>query len=237
VAICIFDTETTSLNGDVVEFGSVVILDSGKKFHFNERCKPSEPISDGAYQTHGISDADVEHCRSSRTVVTEWYNDIHELALQEHEEIVLCAHNLAFDARIIKQHIDIQGIKQFCSLLAARKVYPDLPSKKLGDLYAKLGFTETVKAHSALDDCIMVERILPKFVPNYYQEAVVQMQRKAELDAIPPKFLETVNFGKKNKGKAFKDVSKSDLIWIYENMTNNKDAVYTAGVLLGKEQR
>lgn len=231
--ICIFDTETTSYKGDVVEFGSVIITDSGEKYHFNERCKPNEPISEGAFKIHGISEADVENCRSSNEVVTEWFQDVKELALKVHEEFVLCAHNLSFDASIIKQHVDITGVKQFCSLLTARRVFPDLPSKALGDLYASFGFTEEVKAHSALDDCIMLERIIPKLAPNYYAEAVFQMREKAERDAMPPKLLKTVTFGK-HKGKLWEDVPQDYLVWA-NTKCDNKDAAYTAGVILGKK--
>jgi len=240
--LVIFDTETTSLYGDVVELGSIILTDSGKRFIFNERCKPVEPIHPKAQAVHGISDADLAGCRTSETVVMEWLQDIKDLALQEHEEFVLCAHNLAFDTRMVSRHIDLVGTKKFCSLNLTRRIFPDITSKSLEPLYAYLGFTEVVKAHSAIDDCLMVERVLPKLTSNYYHEAMFQKERieaeereEAIKSATPAKMLKVVEFGTKNKGKLFTDVSQRDLLWMYENMLNNKDVVYTAGVLLGKQ--
>jgi DNA polymerase-3 subunit epsilon len=239
--ICIFDTETTGFKGDVMELGSVIITDTGEMYHFNERCKPIEPVSKGAFETHGISDEDVADCRSSSVVVNEWFNDIKELALRVKEDVVFCAHNLVFDMGILKQHISLEPEKRVCSLEAARRLFPELPSKSLGDLYTYFGLKEEVKAHSALDDCLMVHRILPYLMSDYYAEAHYQLpfalekaRLKAIEDAKPPKMLERVLTGKKNKGKLFTDVTKSDLEWMYNNMLNNKDVIYTTGVLLGK---
>lgn len=227
--IVVFDTETAGFDGDICEFGSVIITDSGKRFSFNERAKPSVPISEGAYKTHGISDEDVAHCRPEKEVVLEWIQDVLDLAAKEQEEVVFCAHNLQFDQRMIKPFVDIQKHHKLCTLKLAKEMLPDNDNHKLGTLYAQFGQGNNHTAHSALDDCLMLAEILPKLLgPRTYYQA-------AKLQQIVPKMLQTIEFGK-HKGKAFNEVPKDYLEWIYSNHSN-VHAVFTAGVLLGKEQR
>lgn len=63
------DTETTSLDGFAVEI-AVVEVASGTVL-FDRRLNPGEPISEGARQIHGISDADVADCPSFAAVAGE----------------------------------------------------------------------------------------------------------------------------------------------------------------------
>lgn len=231
MALVIFDTETTSFTGDVVEFGSVIITDSGEKFHFNERCKPNEPIQEGAQKVHGISNEDVANCRPSHIVVQEWYNDVMDLR----EDLVFCAHNLQFDEGIIKQHVSLEHHKRFCSLYTARRLFPEITSKSLGPLYAHFGhILGEMNAHSALDDCIMLERVLPFLTKDYRAEAAFQGQKRID-NAKPPKLLDKVpDHFKNHGGKNFNDISEKDLTW-FRDSCKNKDVAYTAGVIL--EQR
>lgn len=221
MALIIFDTETTSLSGDIVELGSVIITQEGRRFHFNERCKPSEPISEGAFQTHGISDEDVEHCRPSSVVVNEWMQDL----LGLNEDLVFCAHNAQFDLRILSQHVNLSKHKQFCSLLLAKSRFPEAPNHKLSALYEWFDFPEPMKAHSALDDCLMLDKVLGVLLGNSTIYDIVLEQA--------PKMLDDVTFGK-HKGKKFADLPSDYLIWIRDNHSN-KDAVFTAEVLLGRQ--
>ena len=221
MALVIFDCETTSLSGDVVELGSVIITQSGEKFHFNERCKPiKEPISEGAFKCHGISNEDVEDCRPSHQVVAEWFQDLQDL----NEDLVFCAHNAAFDRRILSQHVNLNPYKHFCSLTLAKHRYPEAPNHKLTTLYEELGFTEEMKAHSALDDCIMLERILERLMGNDTIYDIVNEQL--------PKMLTEVTFGK-HSGKKFVDLPDDYLVWCRDKHSN-RNVAFTAGELLGR---
>ena len=227
--LAIFDTETSGFKGGVVELGSVILTDSGKRYTFHERCKPILPVEPGAYKTHGISDEDVANCRPQHDVLYNWVSDIVELSHEVQEEVVICAHNLQFDVRMIQQSVDLSQFKKVCSLEFARVALPDAEKHKLGFLYEYLGFTQAYNAHSALDDCLMLEQVLGKLMwftsKSYYDVAREQV--------MPPKIIPKVTFGK-HKGLKFEDVPRDYLSWIYDNH-DNKDAVYTAGVILGKE--
>lgn len=65
----VLDTETTSLDGFAVEI-AVLDVASGTVL-FDRRLHPGEPISDGARQVHGISDADVADCPRFAAVAGE----------------------------------------------------------------------------------------------------------------------------------------------------------------------
>lgn len=226
--LVILDTETSGFSGGVVELGSVIITDSGERYTFNERCYPIKPIEPGAQKIHGISMDDVENCRPQQVVLHEWLSDISELSHIFKEEVVLCAHNLSFDMRMLQQSVDLKGYKSFCSVILARQALPDAEKHKLEYLYNHLGFTETMNAHSALDDCLMLEAVLMRLLAitskSYYQVAQEQ--------DLPPKIIPKVTFGK-HKGKLFKDLPLDYLDWVHKNHSC-KDAAYTAGVVLGK---
>jgi len=224
MALVIFDTETSGFDGGIVELGSVIVTDAGDRYHFNERCKPHLPVTDGAFKVHGISNADVADCRPAQDVVEEWLNDVMSLG----EEVIFCAHNLQFDVRMLSHHISLKPYAKFCSLELAREKMPHVEKHKLGYLY-DLWFDEKMNAHSALDDCIMLERVLTKLLgtTSYYDIPASQVRE--------PKMLTVVPFGK-HKGLQFAEVPHDYLRWVYDKHSN-QDAAYTAGVLLGKEQR
>lgn len=229
--LVIFDTETSGYKCGICEFGSVIITDSGKQFGFNERAKPEVPISEEAYKIHGISNEDVANCRPEKVVVLEWYQDILNLAEQENEPVVFCAHKLDFDMRMVKPFVNLQSHIRFCSLTLAKEMLPDNESHKLGTLYDQFGKGLNHKAHSAYDDCLMLAEVLPKLLGprTYYQEAQIQLKRER-----PPKLLETVTYGK-YKGMKYVDLPLKQLNWLVENY-DDKDVVFTAQqVLNGKK--
>lgn len=57
--VVILDTETTDLHGEIIE---IAIIDIQGETVLNQRIKPQEAISDGAYQIHGISLDDLKDC-------------------------------------------------------------------------------------------------------------------------------------------------------------------------------
>lgn len=225
MSVVIFDTETSGFETGVVELGAVIITDSGQKFHFNERCKPSVPITPGAQKCHGISDADVENCRPDHEVIDEWMQDILGLG----EEPAFVAHNLQFDRRIIENYVSLKPFKRYCSLQVARDILPYHEKHKLEFLYETLGFSEKMNAHSALDDCIMLERVLTKLLGEVSRKTLAH-----HFASVPPKLLTKVTFSKEFKGQRYEDLPIKMLKWIVENH-DDRNAVHTAGVHLGKK--
>jgi DNA polymerase III epsilon subunit-like protein len=231
--IIYFDTETTGLKDpDVVELASVIVTDSGETYTFRELMKPSTPIEQGAENIHGISNEDVMDCRDSSVVTNEWFNDIKELAEQTGEQVIFCAHNLMFDKKVVQNHVSLQGYKSFCTLKLAKQLSKGgrllSDNNKLETLYNYFGFIEKHNAHSALDDCRMLQAVaselLKLFSPfhTYYDEANSQCTYQV---------LTTVDFGK-HKGKRFDELEKDYLQFIYDKFDDG-DKRHTAGVLLG----
>jgi DNA polymerase III epsilon subunit-like protein len=173
----IFDTETTGFGeADVVELASIMILDNGKRFEFRKLMKPEFPIHPKAEEIHGISNEQVANLQSSREVVIGWLEHVKAIALENKErEIVFGAHNLPFDLKIISRHVSIENEKKLCSLKLAKSLQLKAPDNKLGTLYEYFKFTERYNAHSALDDCLMTEKVMFKLFEqagrNYYEEA------------------------------------------------------------------
>ena len=76
------------------------------------------------------------------------------------------AHNAAFDSKFWQselQHAGLQATQPFaCTVLLSRRVYPDAPSHKLGNLIDHLGLPRTGRAHRALADAEMAAALLAR---------------------------------------------------------------------------
>ena len=78
----------------------------------------------------------------------------------------MVAHNAAFDSKFWQselQHAGLQATQPFaCTVLLSRRVYPDAPSHKLGNLIDHLGLPRTGRAHRALADAEMAAALLAR---------------------------------------------------------------------------
>ena len=78
----------------------------------------------------------------------------------------MVAHNAAFDSKFWQselQHAGLQATQPFaCTVLLSRRVYPDAPSYKLGNLIDHLGLPRTGRAHRALADAEMAAALLAR---------------------------------------------------------------------------
>ena len=108
----------------------------------------------------------------------------------------MVAHNAAFDSKFWQselQHAGLQATQPFaCTVLLSRRVYPDAPSHKLGNLIDHLGLPRTGRAHRALADAEMAASLLLRLedelrlrhqVPSVSVDLLRQIQRasKAQL--------------------------------------------------------
>ena len=76
----------------------------------------------------------------------------------------LLAHNAAFDSKFWEAEMARLGRPAghpfLCSLLLARRLYPELPNHKLGTLVSSLGLTMEGRAHRALADAQATAEVL-----------------------------------------------------------------------------
>ncbi len=82
------------------------------------------------------------------------------------DDAPMVAHNAAFDSKFWQselQHAGLQATQPFaCTVLLSRRVYPDAPSHKLGNLIDHLGLPRTGRAHRALADAEMAAALLAR---------------------------------------------------------------------------
>ncbi len=78
----------------------------------------------------------------------------------------MVAHNAAFDSKFWQselQHAGLEATQPFaCTVLLSRRVYPDAPSHKLGNLIDHLGLPRAGRAHRALADAEMAAALLAR---------------------------------------------------------------------------
>ena len=96
----IFDTETTSLHGEVIE---VAAVDLDGNVLLNSYCKPVTKITTGAYQVHGIS----EQMVADAPLFYELW-DAHIMPLLQLGRPLL-SYNMAFDFRMVRNSYHSYG--------------------------------------------------------------------------------------------------------------------------------
>ena len=160
----IFDTETTGLNGEIIE---VAAVDLDGHVLLNSYCKPVTKITTGAYQVHGISE---EMVADAIPFYAMW-----DAVIMPNLKLgrPLLSYNMAFDARMVRNSYHFHGCA-FESLPApticimeAYAVYWGQWSRRKGWVWQSLvkacrqqGIVIEEKAHSALGDTLRALEIL-----------------------------------------------------------------------------
>ncbi len=85
----------------------------------------------------------------------------------------MVAHNAAFDSKFWQAELGRIGLEApqpfACTVLLSRRVYPDAPSHKLGNLVAHLGLPRAARAHRALADAEMTAALLARLQADLAQ--------------------------------------------------------------------
>lgn len=208
----VIDTETTSIEGSVVEIASVDIVNGVICNPMSDFVKPLEAISFEAMAIHHITEAMVANAPAIEDVIGKYQG-----------ANVLVAHNAAFDKGKLPQ-LDAPWI---CTLKLARHLLPELPSHGNQYLRYALGVDcwvpEGLHAHRALYDCYVTAALL------------IHLNREAKLSlgqmrgiTNEPSLLHRIKFGK-HKGKTFAELAKSDpsyLRWLAGD-SEDEDILHT----------
>src|SRR5471030_166061 len=210
----VIDTETTSLEGAIVEVASVDIVDGVICNPMNDFVKPAEPISFEAMTIHHITEDMVTDAPHISEVIGRYLG-----------AAAYVAHNAKFDRSKLPQ-IDGPWI---CTLKLARELYPLFESH--GNQYLryrlclKPELPAGLHAHRALYDCYVTAEILI-FMGREAQWTVRQMREISNA----PSLLHAMRFGK-HKGKTFTeiaDVDKGYLRWLLGTDDLDEDVRFTA---------
>ncbi|MGL6117854.1 exodeoxyribonuclease X [Plesiomonas sp.] len=211
--IRVIDTETTSLEGGVIEIASVDIVDGIICNPMSDFVKPHEPISFEAMAIHHITEEMVENAPTLNEVIGRYLG-----------ADAYVAHNAKFDRSKLPQ-INSPWI---CTLKLARSLFPEHPRHNNQYLRYSLGLKpdvpEGLHAHRALYDCYVTAELLIYMV----QMSNWTVSEMCEI-SVAPTLLNTIQFGK-YKGSAFKEVACINpgyLRWLEANSTD-EDVLFTA---------
>lgn len=198
----VFDTETTGLDGELIQAGWIEFLEDkfgGKTQSFCQNYKPTKPIEYGAMATHHIIDDDLVDCPPSSS-----------FSLPD-SLIYMIGHNIDFDWRIVGSP---EHIKRIDTLAIARHLHPEGPHNLSAMIYRlkadKREAREWVKsAHNAQADVEMTLWLLRQMIKTQPEirswEDLWQFSEACRIPSIMP-------FGK-HKDTPIKDLPIDYVQW------------------------
>ena len=216
----IFDTETTGLEAPEVieaawlEVNSLAPMTYGACFE--QRYRPSKPISIAALATHHILDEELVDCPTSS-----------EFALPQDVDYLI-GHNIDFDWTVI----GTPDVRRICTLSLARAVWPSLESHSQGALLYHLE-RHTAKqrlqnAHAAAADIRICATILAHLCEALHISEIERLWERSEDARIPTH----MPFGK-HKGVPIAEVPKDYARWLLDQ-PNVDPAITKAFLKYGK---
>lgn len=157
--VAVLDFETTGLSpaqGDRPTEVAIAVVEDGRIVdRYQSLMNPGRPIPGDIVRLTGITNAMVECAPGVAQVMREAAAFVGRLPL--------VAHNAAFDRRFWLAELQRQGLDAnapfACTLLLARRVYPEHDSHKLGALARALDLPATGRAHRALADAEMAAHL------------------------------------------------------------------------------
>lgn len=197
--VIILDFETTGLSpnyGDrAIEIGAVLIENNMITDRFQSLMNPGFRISSFIESYTGISNDMVQAAPSCEEVMERFADFIGDYPL--------VAHNASFDRKFLDSEFEFIGksrnSEMACSMLSARRVYPDAPNHKLGTLVRYCEIYTNGLFHRALADAemtgnlwvAMIDEIKGTFGINHVSFELMQKLSRIS-KAKAPAFLEKV---------------------------------------------
>jgi len=216
VSFCVVDIETTGFqptSDRVVEIAGVYFsLEAGVTHREGYLVNPGRPIPKEATAIHGLIDSDVANADTLEFAI--------ERLINKHFDVWV-AHNAGFDFGFIPAG----GIPVACTLVLARRLWPDLPNHKNQTLRLhwnlEIPEIEGLSPHRADPDAMVTASLLR------LQLQVLQ-ERYPEIKSLGD-FLEWMNtpyllpvcvVGKRYRGLPWVDVPTNYLGWVLETYDN-----------------
>lgn len=157
--VVVLDFETTGLSPDqgdrAIEIGAVKLVDGEVCDTFQRLMYPGRRISSFIENYTGISNQMLKNAAPCAQVMREFSDFIGDFNL--------VAHNASFDSRFLDAELQRIKLKQHgefaCSMLIARRIYPDAPNHKLGTLVNYKHLPNDGTFHRALADSQMTAHL------------------------------------------------------------------------------
>ena len=208
----VIDTETTSLEGSVLEIASVDIVDGVICNPMSDFVKPTEAISFESMAIHHITEDMVADAPLISEVIGRYLG-----------ADAYVAHNAKFDKSKLPQ-IDAPWI---CTLKVARIQYPEFESHGNQYMRYRLGLKpelpEGLYAHRALYDCYVTAELL-----LYMGRLAKWTMGEMRTISNSPSLMKAIRLGK-HKGLSFEEIAKVDpgyLRWLSSN-SDDEDILFT----------
>lgn len=167
VVVDIETTGTQPLKSDIIEIGAVYIENHQVVKKYSSLVKPTQEISEYIESITGINDAMVANERPIEEVLPEFLDFCGEVPLVGHNLVV-------FDYRMLKVKATRLGLpfkkEAVDTLIVARKLLSELPSRKLGDLCDYYGI-DLVNAHRAYDDAYATYQLYEQLYDAFGNQA------------------------------------------------------------------
>ncbi len=185
--------------------------------------KPPVPISFEAMSVHHITNEMVENKESFIG------SDIRNKLQADLNQVIMVAHNAAFDAEILSRE-GLKVGKMIDTLKVVQNLF-DLSMYKLQFLRYNFGLDVTqVRAHDAEGDIEVLEALFNYLVHFMVREnpelSQAQIIEKMLEWTEKPVLLRLIGFGK-HQGKEFKDIPKDYLIWLKYQDNLSEDLKFT----------
>lgn len=163
--IVVLDFETSGMSPDqgdrAIEIGAVLIRGGEIVDHYQSLINPGKRINRFIEDYTGITNEMLLEAPVATQVMTEFFDFI--------SDYPLIAHNASFDRRFLDaelRQIRKTRRQEFgCSLLVARRLYPDAPNHKLETLISYKGLPAG-RFHRALADSEMTARLWLQMVSD-----------------------------------------------------------------------
>jgi len=186
--VIVLDFETSGLSPDMgdraIEVGAVRVEAGRITSRFQSLMNPGIRISGFIEDYTGITNSMLRDAPPCKTVMAGLVDFI--------EDHSLVAHNASFDQRFLDA--ECQRIRRrytgvfACSMLAARRVYPDAPNHKLGTLVTFNQLPVSGTFHRALADAEMTAHLwlgMLKDIREHYRIRNISFSLMQELTRIP----------------------------------------------------
>lgn len=165
----VVDTETTGtqpLNSDIIEIGAVYIENNKIKDTFKRLVKPEQIISPYITSITGITNEMVAKAEPIEKIMPEFINFCKNAPLIGHNLIVFDYRMLKVKATRLGYEFDKSALD---TLIIARKMLADLPSRKLKDLCEHYQIS-LLNAHRAYDDAYATYELFIKLKEVFYEQ-------------------------------------------------------------------
>lgn len=165
-AVAVIDFETTGMSPDqgdrATEVAVVIVADGRIVDQYQSLMNTGAYISPFIEELTGITNAMIRKAPPADGVMRELAAFV--------GDIPLVAHNASFDSRFLDAEWSRIGHRRqqpfACSMLLARRIYPQAPDHKLGTLVRHLGLPDTARHHRALADAGMTAHLWLRMVSD-----------------------------------------------------------------------